>query len=144
MQPETVDGVLYGADFPVMVAVARRLGVPGFKNYAALGIVRGGEVIGGVVFHDFSGHDIEVTLAVDGGGWLKRSMLRRLLLYPFVQLGCIRASAMTPEDNRSARRLLDKLGAEPEGRHPGKFGPDTVGISYGLRPERCRWLGALA
>lgn len=142
------DGVLYGAKDTVVPFVGKRIphvGASGFGPFPyssaeALGVVRDGELIGGAVFHNWQGHDIQVSIAFDDPRWMRRRILRRLFAYPFVTLGCTRLTALTAADAGHVRRLLEGLGFTLEGRHPRGLGPDTDAVSYGLLSDDCRWL----
>ena len=138
-----VGNILHGADWTVSLKVATLLGLPPYPvtfPHTALGVVCNRVLVGGAVFHDFRGHDVEVTVAFEPGRWATPGTLRGLFAYPFTQLGCIRASALTAHDNKPARRLLVRLGARQEGFHPNKYGRDKHAVSYGLQAADCRWI----
>lgn len=137
-----LDGVLYGADDEVAAFVAARL--PRRPIFAvgtpALGVIRHGALVGGAVFHDWQGHDIQVSCAVDNPRWAKPQVLRRLFWYPFRELGCVRMTALTAASNVKTQRFLRNLGFKPEGVHPLGFDGREDLHSLGLLASDCRWI----
>jgi RimJ/RimL family protein N-acetyltransferase len=138
-----VGSVLYGADREVAAMVASR--IPhvrdkGFGECAALGVVRDGQLVGGVVFTMFSGHDIHVHMAFDSPRWATPQTLRELYSYPFRQLPCVRMTAPISRKNKRMRRLAEGLGFELEGvMRKGLDGKDDLMI-YGTLRDKCRWV----
>lgn len=141
MAGEILDGVLYGADHVVRTFVAARVpGEPDFGAGTALGVVRRGKLVAGVVYHSYRGHDIEVSCAADDPRWAARRALRRLFSYPFRQLGCARITALTGDANLRTQRFLEGLGFRREGFHPLALDGREDLVSYGMRSDDCRWL----
>jgi hypothetical protein len=136
-------GVLYGADEAVAAMVAERLphvGEKGFGPCAALGVVRRGDLVGGVVFSMFRGHDVQVHMAFDRADWAFPSTLRRLYAYPFTQLGCIRMTAPIGRKNKAMRKLAEYLGFELEGVMRKGLSPSEDLCLYGQLAKNCRWV----
>ena len=141
--PSIHDGVLFGADVAVAAWVQDRIpGCMGFGPCAALGIVRDGQIVGGVVFSGWhpDGRDVEVSGAVGPGFRVGRAGVRRLLRYAFVQLGCVRITARTAKRNRDARAFLDRLGFRIEGVRRAAHDGRQDQILYGLLARECRFL----
>lgn len=140
---QIVGSVLYGADAQVAALVASRIphvGEKGFGDCTALGVVRDGRIVGGVVFSMFQGHDIHANLAFDTPRWASRAVIRDLFSYPFGQLGCSRITALIGRKNKASRRLCEGLGFELEGvMRKGLDGREDL-IIYGMLREKCRWL----
>jgi len=118
--------------------VAIRTGAPP----VAIGVANHGEIVAAAVFHDYRPPSIEVTFVTTTPRWASRANIKAILNYPFVQLGCKRVTAITPEDNKQARAFLERLGFKQEGVHPDVYKDnDVAGISYGmLRRDAERWL----
>jgi RimJ/RimL family protein N-acetyltransferase len=135
--------ILYGADREVAAMVASRIpsvGDKGFGDCTALGVVVDGELVGGVVFTAFSGHDVHVHMAFDSPRWATPQTLRELYAYPFGQLGCVRMTAPIGRKNKRMRRLAEGLGFKLEGvMKRGLDGKEDLMIFGTLRDE-CRWL----
>lgn len=151
MQPhrdyKLVEGVLYGADADIKEYVRKRIPFAqnGFSSDAtALGVVRHGRLMGGVVFDSYretQGHgDIIMSGAFDDPAWATRKILRRLFSYPFVQLGCRRMTTVTTFDNEAALNLDLRLGFQVEGVLRCMFPGDRDGVLLGMLREECRWI----
>ena len=120
--------------------VAARIPDQSFENYTALGVVRRGVLLGGVVYHQYVGHDVQVSIAFDSPGWALPGTLRALFDYPFNALGCVRMSALIGRKNKKSRKICEGLGFKLEGVHPkGRDGREDA-MSYGLLKENCRWI----
>lgn len=140
-----VGRVLFGADDVVAELVKSRLAPwVSFRDYAALGVVLGDTLIGGVVYHNFMplpyGSIIEASFAFDDPRWASRTTLRTLFAYPFVQLGCVRMTVIVAKKNERSRSVVSKLGFKQEGSHPGAFDGRQTAISYGMAKDACKWL----
>lgn len=114
-----------------------------FKDMAAIGVERNGELIGGVVYHEFRGNDIQMSCAAANPRWLKRGFLNALFAYPFLQLGCDRVSSFAPKKNMHTRRFLEKLGFKEEGNMRRGFKNDDC-ILYGMLKEDCKWIEGIS
>ena len=140
------DGVLYGAKHLVVPFVTSRIhhlgpnGLGPLEGLQALGVVRDGAFIGGVVFGNFRPGDVEVSIAFDDARWPSRRTLARLFAYPFVQLGLRRITAIVAADNAHTIRLMAGIGWVLEGRHRRAIAEDVDALSYGMLAEECRWL----
>jgi RimJ/RimL family protein N-acetyltransferase len=98
--------------------------------YTAIGLERDGEIVAGVVFNNFTRHDVHVTVA---GERFTRGFLRAVGAYVFRQLGCLRMTITTEQE-----RVIDyakRLGAQTEGRTRNHFGQGRHGIVLGILRE---------
>jgi len=128
----------------VAARIPQMQGADDFGPCAAIGIVAGdGRALGGVVFSNWQPRfrSIEVSFASDSARWLTRGLIRRILAYPFDQLGCARLTAITPRKARAARAFLDRFGFKREGVIRRGFGDDDAIVSGLLKREweRSRW-----
>lgn len=157
--PAFVGSVLFGADEMIAAFVAERIaGVDrglfgerlpdGRLPYAALGVVRGNVLLGGVVYSKYlsypAGGVIQVSLAFDRADWAYPATLRTLFAYPFLQLGCVRMEASIAARNKRARRFIKGLGFTEEGKHPLRWQGNETAFSYGLLRQDCRFLNRTA
>jgi hypothetical protein len=129
-----VDGVLYGADAAVMVAVSDLLQSPLVEVPSiALGIMDGNKIIGGAIFHSYrEGLDIEAVVAMKDPSKVTKGMARRILAYPFEELKLPRMTLQVEESNTRAIKVAEGYGAKLEGKKRGS------GINiYGLLPGEC-------
>ena len=135
--------LIYGHDRELSLWAGERLGLNGrVRGYdpVAIGVARGGEIVAAALFANHQGPTIEVTFVTSTPRWASREMVRGILQYPFVQLGCKRVTAVTEACNKPARAFLERLGFRQEGVHPEAF-PSGDGISYGLlRKDADKWL----
>ncbi len=138
--------LIYGHDRELSLWAGQHLGyagpIRGAQDPVAIGVARGGAIVAAAVFHDYRWVSIEVTFVTTSPSWASRNNIKAILSYPFVQLGCKRLTAITPEDNRPARAFLERLGFVQEGVHPDSYADnDAAAISYGLRRHDAeRWL----
>ncbi len=107
--------------------------------FTAMGIERGGAIIGGVVFNCFEGASIHVTAA--GKGW-SRCFLRAVGDYVFGQLGCERMTITTEQPAVAA--LAKRLGGEAEGRLRNHFGPGRDASIVGILRADWRYVSVPA
>lgn len=132
--------LILGQDATVADWVAARIPhVTGFKDMAAIGVARRGELVGGVVYHEYRGNDIQMSTAAAGPRWLNEGVLRALFAYPFITLKCDRVSAFTPKRNAHTRRFLERIGFVEEGNMRRGFVGDDC-ILYGMLKEECKWI----
>ena len=144
---QLLGSVLFGADELVAEFVRVRikhLRSPEhtFGKCAALGVVSGPDqvLIGGVVFTNYRGFDIEMSGAFDKPWWCRHDTLRTLFSYPFGQLNCIRMTTVTGKKNKAARRIDEHMGFKLEGvARRGLDGVEDACIYSMLRHE-CRWI----
>ena len=114
--------------------VGSRVGVTIFPPWTAMGIERDGEVIAGVVFNCFTGHDIHATVA--GYGWT-RGFLADVGNYVFDQIKCARITAITEQPQ--VENLAVQLGGRREGVLRDYFGPDRDAIVIGILKSEYRF-----
>jgi len=136
-----VDGLMYGAEAIIVPWVQReieQLQTP-FRNPVAVGVMAGGALVGGVVWHDYCGHDINWSGAANSPRWCRPAILRRLFAYPFGQLDCRRITATVTSTNHRTQRLLAGLGFSLEGRLRGAIPDGSDLLVYGLLRTENRW-----
>jgi RimJ/RimL family protein N-acetyltransferase len=107
--------------------VSDRLGFGLCPPYTCMGIERDGEIVGGVLFNCFEGHDLHVSVA--GCGWT-RAFLKAVGEYVFDQLGCERMTAITADEVTAT--FAERLGGQYEGTLRSHFGAGRDGIICGI------------
>ena len=138
-----VGSILLGADELVSEMVAARIPHMRGKTFGActaLGVVRGGYLLGGVVYHNYTGHDIQASLAFDRPGWALPGTLRALFGYPFNDLKVSRMTAIIGRKNKRSRKLCEGLGFKLEGVHAKGLDGFQDAMTFGLLKENCRWI----
>lgn len=110
-----------------------------WANFQAFGFERHGDLVGAVVFTEYTGNDIHVSVVTTDPCWWHRRYIKLLYEYVFDQCGCIRISALVNESNRKSIKLLRGLGSKEEGRLRSYFNPKD-GIVFGQLRSECKWL----
>lgn len=113
--------LLFGRDAEVAAWVAARIGHvggAGFGPCAAIGVVRGGEMVAGVVYHDYQTlpgwPTMQLSMAAATPRWVSRETIRGLLGYPFAQAAVAKLWTATPHDNARALRFNEGVGFRRE------------------------------
>lgn len=108
----------------------------------AIGWVDSDGLAAGVAFVNFDGVSVWLDCAAKPGTrWLDRRGLWAIFHYVFVQLGCLRASCMIPEDNEKSIKLVTQAGFTQEARLE-RAAPDGKDmLVFRMFKEDCRWLG---
>lgn len=107
--------------------------------FEALGAVRDGWLIGGVLYNNWRGASIETHWAGEPG-WMTRAHLRCLFAYPFLQLKCRRVTGIIRRRNKTARKIAEKLGFRLEGVARQGYEDGEDAMIYGMLKTDCRWL----
>lgn len=111
----------------------------GFGDCTAIGVVRGGEIIAGIVYYCYRHPNIEMAIAATDPAWCTRKVLKYGFDYPFNQLGCNRITVLVDSENQPVRAFDERLGFVHEGTlrqaHPN--GDAEV---YGMLKSECRWI----
>lgn len=77
-----------------------------------LGVLRGDELIGGLIYHNWDpvAGTIEISGAATDPKWLTRETIRRMHAYPFEACGCQMVYMRVPTDNDRLLRQLAIVG----------------------------------
>jgi len=114
--------------------------VRGFgPNVTAIGFVENGKPVGGVTYYNFTGYNILAAIAIEPKFSLPRRALRAIFHYPFVQLGCLRITALIGTKNVVSMDFCVRLGFKYEGTLR-RATPTDDHLIYGLIKEECRWI----
>lgn len=108
----------------------------------AIGRVKAGQIVAGVLYQDFNGVNVFCHIAGEGRGWLDRRFLSIIFHYPFVQLKARRITGVVPSTNERARKFDEHLGFELEAILSGAH-PEGDLCIYTMTAEKCRWLKEL-
>ena len=119
----------------VVTWVANRLGEPisiFHDPYGYCLMDENSEVLLGVVLHDYSGHNMMMSLAIQPGVILSPALVAELMRVPFESpLDASRVTAFVDETNLRSLRLIEAIGFSEEGRIRKHFG-DHDAFVYGL------------
>lgn len=123
---------------PVARFVSQWLGFGLCPPYTAMGLLRGDEIVAGVLFNQFEGADVHVTAA--GTGWT-RGFLQACGRYVFETLDCERVTVTT--EHEGVAMLAERLGGVREGLMRNHFGRGRHGIIVGILRDEYRYFRAL-
>lgn len=84
-------------------------------DWVTLALLRDDEPIAGVVYHDFNGWDIQLSLFTTSPDWKHPAFLALMFEYPFNQLDCERITAHIDTDNIKCWKRAESLGFVREG-----------------------------
>ena len=136
--------VITGLDLAVGEWVAKQIephySIDKFWPCTAMGFEKDGELIAGVMYHNYRKTDIELSAAAINERWLSRKNLQEIFNYPYNQLGCIRTTAVTGRKNRRARKLLEGLGYRLEGVCRLGWEGKQDAFIYGMTKDECKWI----
>lgn len=129
-------------DQPEIVAqfVATGLQLTFNPPYTALGwVLEQGDrwrLVGGVVFNDYNGYNMEATIYWDGP--MTRQPIAETLRYVFVQCKCGRLTAKTRRGNKRMRHILPRLGFQIDAELPRFFGSTKSQNALVFRMEQAQ------
>lgn len=109
----------------------------------AIGLLRGGSLVGGVVFTSVvKGCSCEMSVAGLYPGWVTREFIYAAFHYPFIQQDLIKVLGLVRSTNHTALAFDTKLGFRLETKVADVYGPGVDCIVMSMRREECRWLPA--
>ncbi len=121
---------------------AAKIGIPSFGPHAhAIAQMRGAEMVGVVVYDDFTPWNCTMHVASDGSRkWLTRDFLFRVFAYPFIQLDLGRVTLFIKESNASSLRFARHLGFAIECPRVVRLFGSEGGVMLRMLREECRWI----
>jgi len=93
-------------------------GIPGcergWEKFTAIGVQDGQELVGGVVYHNWSPENgvIEMSAAASSRRWCPPHVLKAIFGYPFDGVGCRMVVMRVAEANTPMRRIARRLGCK--------------------------------
>jgi len=113
--------------------------LPLATDQKAIGLERHYELVAGVVYEGYNGHNVWMHVAaLPGARWLVRDYLRYCFVYPFVELGCSRVSGYVDASNKTSRRFVEHLGFSLETTLEGAASDGGDVLIYRMRRKECR------
>lgn len=112
-------------------------------QYSYIGFIEDNNILGGLLFSDYDGHNIFVHLALDTPRVCQRRFIKMMFSYCFIQLKCSRMTAMCVNGYTRNERLLKGVGFTKEGvirkvmKVKDKFVDSAI---YGILKEECKWV----
>jgi len=107
--------------------ISEKLGHAFCPPFTTMGIEREGKIIAAVLFNNFEGPDVAVSIA--GTGWAY-GFAKAVGRYVFQTLGCIRMTATT--ESEEVAGYACRLGGQIEGRMRNHFGYGRDGLIIGI------------
>lgn len=114
-------------------------GAPITAGMKGLGLERDGELIAGALFENYTVQNICMHVAATSPVALRPHWVRRVLAYPFQELGCRRVTAVVASPNTRARRLVQGLGFRLEAVLK-EAAPEGDFLVYVLWRKDCRYV----
>ena len=105
----------------------------------SIGNEEGGELLGGVIYQNFTGESIGIHVASLSKKWLTRDLIWISFHYPFVQLGVKRIFGQVPETNTVALEFDLAIGFKVLTKIDGVFSDGGM-ILIVMERGDCRWL----
>jgi RimJ/RimL family protein N-acetyltransferase len=123
--------------------LGHKIGIPpaalvGDMPFRIIATVRGDRLMGAMLFTNYRGASIEMSLAGEPG-WFTRRGLREYFSYPFETLRVRRVTSIIHRRNKESRALAARLGFKLEGVARDGF-PDGDAMIYGLTRKDCKWI----
>lgn len=110
-------------------------------NFNALGLVRNGHLVAGVIFNGYEGANVNIHVGAEAGSkWMTREFLHATFDYPFNQLGKHRVSAFIRATNKRTIAFVKNLGFSYEGKMQDFYTDGGDMVVYGLLRRKCRFL----
>lgn len=104
----------------------------------AVGRLKDGQLIGGVLYEDYTKANVVCHIAGDEG-WATKGFLRLIFDYPFNQLGVKRITAPVHSDNVKSILLMHRLGFTLEATLAQAI-PDGDLLIYRMFRSECRFI----
>lgn len=102
--------------------------------------LKGGELLGGVIFNNATDNSIQVHVAGFHRHWLTREFMRVVFSYPYLQLGLPFVFAQIRASNVRALEFNLKIGFKEVCRLSDIY-RDDVCVLTSMSKVQCRWIG---
>jgi len=113
--------------------------IPWFDGMATIARVRDKEILGGVLFTDYTGSSICIHVHAFDKRWINKDMLWVTFHYPFIQLGVTTLFGKVEAANKHALDFDLKLGFKEVAIIPDVF-PSGAMVVLSMCRHSCRWL----
>lgn len=132
--------ILWGLDLRDWVKEKLPVSNLNFQNGVSLGIGDDEKLLAAIVYTDYTGYSMQLSIAAESPRWCSRTALKAIFHYPFNDCNCVRVTACVAKKNTRSRRLVQGLGFKQEGVVRRGFAVDDL-IVYGMLKDECRWIG---
>lgn len=104
----------------------------------AIGKVKNGKLIAGILYEDCNGTNVVAHIAGEGI-WLDRSLMWLMFNYPFVQLGVNRITAPVNSNNAKSIAFLERIGFIMETKLHGATSNGDI-LLFRMFKSECKYL----
>jgi len=108
----------------------------------ALGWVKEGKIVAGVMYEEFTEASIHATIVVEEGNMIGKELLFTMFDYPFRQLGANKIIVQVNTANTESVNLAKRLGFTEEGMIKGAY-LDGDRIILTMTKDECKWIKEL-
>jgi len=109
-------------------------------KYVAVGFGWQSKIIGGAVFNEYSGFDVNITIGATSPRWCTKGVLGEIAQRVYEDWGCKRMTALVGKNNKTSRKLIEGVGFKLEGKKRGGFDGLQDLMIYGMLKDECKWL----
>lgn len=134
-------GLLFGQDMAVSQWTWGKFNIVPSAVQCAIGIVRNNQNVGSVMFHEYSGYNIE--LSYYGPFTLTAGIVRTLARFVIERYNIERVTVRTNRNNTKLMRNLGRLGFKFEGVQKRFYGPFGDAAAFVMFREDIERLGRL-
>lgn len=110
------------------------------KPVRTIGFMWDGVFIGGIVYHDYTGHSISCSIATIDKRWCQKKSIKAIMRYPFEDLHCERFAAICAKKNKKMRKLFEQLGFKYEGCLRKAIAGKYDAMVYSILESENKWL----
>lgn len=132
--------VVQGHDESIKQWVQNETGLLIDGDSRALGVIKDGVLIAGIVYHNYKGFMVECTLATTDRAWCQKGTVKAFMSYPFEVLGCVRFWATCRRSNKKMRTMFNKLGFKYEGCARRAFDGEEDAMIYSILKDENKWM----
>lgn len=104
----------------------------------AIGKIRDGKLVAGVIYEDYSGTNVICHIAGEGN-WADRYFLAVIFDYPFTQLKVNRITAPICSSNKKSIDLVTKMGFNLEAKLHGATSKGDL-LIFSMFKDECKYL----
>lgn len=108
------------------------------ERSGAIGLIRDGKIVAGVIYENWNGKSVVCHIAITGQ--VNRPFLKTICGYGVYGLGAEKAIAPITSNNTKSIKVAKVLGFTEEARIKDAA-PDGDIILFTMTPEQCRFLG---
>ncbi len=122
--------------------VSNELGVPVApgEDVRSIGVIHDGDLVAGIVYHDYTGFMVQCSLATTDKAWCQKGVIRAMMNYPFKELGVTRFHATCAKKNKKMRKLFEGLGFKYEGCARKAFDGVQDAMIYSILRDENKWM----